>query len=182
MYNFKPLEQALKAAEEHYKEELTAIRTGRATPALLDGVRVEAYGSPMPINQVGGVTIEDARSLRISAWDASLIKNIEKAITDANLGVSVGVDEKGVRVSFPELTSERRDQLIKVTRAKLEEARTSVRHARDDCWQDIQKQEKDKALTEDDKFRAKDAMEELVKKTNQTLEGMAQKKEEELHA
>lgn len=182
MYQFKTLEQALKAAEEHYKEELTGIRTGRATPALLDTVRVEAYGTPVPLNQVGSVTIEDTRSLRISAWDASLIKNIEKAITDANLGVSAGTDEKGVRVSFPELTSERREQLMKVTRAKLEEARTSVRHARDDCWQDIQKQERDKVLTEDDKFRAKERMEELVKEANQNLEALAQKKEAELHS
>lgn len=182
MYNFKSLEQSIAAAAEHYKEELSAVRTGRATPALLDGVKVEAYGTPMPLNQIGSVTIEDARSLRITAWDASLIKSVEKAITDSNLGVSVGSDEKGVRVSFPELTSERREQLMKVTRAKLEEARTSVRHARDECWQDIQKQEKDKVLTEDEKFRAKDAMEELVKKANQSLEAMAEKKEQELHS
>jgi len=182
MYDFKTLEKALTAAADHYKEELAGIRTGRATPALLDGIRVEAYGTPMPLNQVGSVTIEDARSLRISTWDQSLIKAVEKAITDANLGVSVGADDKGVRVSFPELTSERREQLMKLTRAKLEEARTAVRHARDECWQDIQKQEKDKVMTEDDKFRSKDKMEEIVKKANQTLEGMAVKKEEELNA
>jgi ribosome recycling factor len=182
MYDFKTLEKGLIAATEHYKEELSGIRTGRASPALLDGVKVEAYGTPMPLNQVGGVTIEDARSLRVSAWDQSLIKSVEKAITDANLGVSVSSDEKGVRVSFPELTSERREQLVKLTRAKLEEARTSVRHARDETWQDIQKQEKDKLMSEDDKFRSKERMEEIVKKTNETLEAMAKKKEEELNS
>jgi ribosome recycling factor len=136
----------------------------------------------MPLQQVGSVTVEDARTLRISAWDQGLIKSVEKAITDANLGVSVSSDDKGVRVSFPELTSERREQLVKLTRAKLEDARVSVRRARDDCWQDIQKKEKDKLMSEDDKFRSKEKMEEVVKKANQTLEGMAQKKEEELNS
>jgi len=182
MFNFKPLEQALASAADHYKAELSGIRTGRAAPALLDGIRVEAYGTPMPLNQVGGVTIEDARSLRVSAWDQGLVKAVEKAITDANLGVSVSSDEKGVRVTFPELTSERREQLIKLTRAKLEEARVAVRRARDDCWQDIQKQEKEKLMSEDDKFRAKENMEDIVKKANQTLEDMAQKKEAELNS
>lgn len=182
MYDFKTLEKALSAAADHYKNELSGIRTGRASPALLDGIRVEAYGTPMPLNQVGSVTIEDARSLRVSAWDQSQVKAIEKAITEANLGVSVSSDEKGVRVSFPELTSERREQLMKVTRAKLEEARTSIRRARDECWQDIQKQEKDKLMSEDDKFRSKDRMEEIVKKGNENLESMAKKKEEELNS
>lgn len=180
MYDFTTLEQALAGAAEHYKNELAGIRTGRAAPALLDAVRVEAYGTPMPLNQIGSVTIEDARTLRVSAWDQSQVKTIEKAVTEANLGVSVSADEKGVRVSFPELTSERREQLVKLTRAKLEEARVAVRRARDDCWQGIQKQEKEKLMSEDDKFRAKERMEDVVKKGNQTLEQMAQKKEEEL--
>lgn len=182
MFDFKSLEQALAGAVEHYKNELSGIRTGRAVPALLDGVKVEAYGTPMPLLQVGSVTIEDARSLRVTAWDLGLIKAVEKAITEADLGVSVSADERGVRVSFPELTTERREQLMKLTRAKLEEARTSVRRARDDCWQDIQKQEKDKLMSEDDKFRSKEKMEDIVKKTNQALESMAQKKEEELNS
>ena len=100
MYDFKALEQALAGTVEHYKNELSGIRTGRAVPALLDGVKIEAYGTPMPLNQVGSVTIEDARSLRVTAWDLGLIKSVEKAITEANLGVSVSSDERGVRVSF----------------------------------------------------------------------------------
>lgn len=182
MFDFKSLERGIAAAAEHYKTELSGIRTGRAAPALLDAIRVEAYGTPMPLNQVGSVTIEDARTLRVSAWDHSLVKAVEKAITEANLGVSVSADEKGVRVTFPELTSERREQLMKLTRTKLEEARVSVRRARDECWQDIQKQEKDKLMSEDDKFRTKEKMEDIVKRANQSLEELAEKKEAELNA
>jgi ribosome recycling factor len=182
MYDFKGLKEELAGAQEHYKVELSSIRTGRAAPGLLDGVKVDAYGTAMPLNQVGSVTIEDARSLRISPWDLGLAKAIEKAIGDANLGVSVGADERGVRVSFPELTTDRREQLIKLTRSKLEDARTAVRHARDDTWQDIQKQEKDKLLSEDEKFRSKEQMEKIVQEANSNLEALAKKKEEELRA
>jgi ribosome recycling factor len=182
MYDFKGLTSELVAVQEHYKVELSSVRTGRAVPALLDGVKVDAYGTPMPLNQVGSVTIEDARTLRISPWDHGLAKAIEKAIGDANLGVAVGADDRGVRVSFPELTSERREQLIKLTRSKLEEARTSARRARDDTWQDIQKQEKDKLMSEDDKFRAKEQMEKMIQETNRSLDDIAKRKEAELRA
>ena len=182
MYDFSTFKKELAQVVDHYKAELSSIRTGRAAPALLDGVRVEAYGSMSPLNQVGSVTIEDARTLRVSAWDQSQVKAIERGIHDANLGVSLSTDEKGVRVSFPELTSERREQLMRLTRSKLEEARTAVRIARDDVWQDIQKKEKDKELSEDEKFNAKENMEKQVKETNETLEQMAKKKEEELNS
>lgn len=182
MYTFNDLTQALEDVQTHFKTELTTIRTGQATPALLDNIKVEAYGSTMPIQQVGSVTIEDARTLRVSAWDITQVHAIERAISVANLGVSVSSDEKGVRVSFPELTSERREQLLKLTRTKLEESRTAVRQARDHTWQDIQRKEKDKTLTEDEKFRAKEDMEKHIQQTNEALEAMAVRKEEELQA
>jgi ribosome recycling factor len=182
MYDFKELIRSMEDAAAHYKRELAGIRTGKATPAILDGVKVESYGTVVPLNQVGSVTIENARSLRVSPWDQSQVHAIERAISDAELGVSVSSDEKGVRVSFPELTSDRRDQLVKLTRAKLEESRTSVRLERDRVWQDIQKQEKDKLMSEDDKFRAKEQMEKLVKDGNDALEELAKHKEDELHA
>lgn len=180
MYSFITFKDALQSVADHYKQELTTIRTGQAAPAILDMVRVEAYGTSVPIAQVGSVSIEDARTLRVSAWDQSQVRAIEAAVREANLGVSVSADEKGVRVCFPELTSERREQLLKLTRTKLEEARTGVRQAREHVWQDIQKQEKEKLLSEDEKFQAKEAMEKLVKDTNDKLEVMAERKEEEL--
>jgi len=180
MYDFTELKEAIESVTAHFKSELGSIRTGQAAPSILDNVRVDAYGSKMPLNQVGSVNIEDARTLRVAAWDQDQVRAIEVAIRDAELGVSVSADEKGVRVSFPELTSERREQLLKLTRSKLEEARTGIRQAREHTWQDIQKQEKDKELSEDEKFRAKEDMEKSVKEANETLEELAKRKEEEL--
>ncbi|MBP9759755.1 MAG: ribosome recycling factor [Candidatus Pacebacteria bacterium] len=182
MYTFTTLTSAIQDIADHLKNELMSIRTSQAAPALLDNVHVEAYGSMMPLNQVGSVTIEDSRTLRVSAWDIAQVHALEKAIRNAELGVSVSADEKGVRVSFPELTSDRRTQLLKLTRTKLEEARTAIRQVREHTWQDIQKKEKEKELSEDDKFRAKEGMEKLVKEGNDKLEEMAVRKEEELQS
>ncbi len=179
-YDFSSFKKALTEKQEWLSKELLAVRTGRATPALLDGVQVEIYGSRTPINQAAGVSVEDARTVRISPWDAANIKPIEKAITTADLGVSVVVDDRGLRVVFPELTGERRQQLVKLVREKFEEARVAVRSAREECWGDIQKKEKDGGISEDDKFRAKDEMEKLVKEGNEKLEAIAKKKEEEV--
>lgn len=179
-YNFKPLEARIKEISDRLGKELGGVRTGRATPAILDGVQVESFGTRMPIGNVATVSIEDARSLRIAPWDAAMGKEIEKAITVANLGLSVGVDEKGVRVFFPELTSERRTQLLKLAKEKVEEARASLRQARDEIWSDIQKQEKDKKMGEDDKFRAKDEMEKRVQAANKGFDEALARKEKEI--
>jgi ribosome recycling factor len=182
MYDFSSLTTALADIQEHFTKELAGIRTGQAAPAILDTIQVDAYGTLMPLKQVGSITIEDARTLRVSAWDAGQVKAIEHALQSADLGVSISTDEKGVRVSFPELTSERRDQLTKLTKSKLEDARAAVRRARDETWQDIQKLEKDKELSEDEKFSAKEKMETQIQNANKALEEGAKRKETELAA
>lgn len=179
-YDFKPFEKRIKEIEERAQKELSQVRTGRATPAILDSVMVESYGTRVPIVQVGSVAVEDARSLRVAPWDASMGKEIEKAIMQANLGLSVGLDEKGVRVTFPELTSERRQGMIKLAKEKMEEVKTMLRAAREEVWNDIQKQEKDKNMSEDDKFRAKDEMQKRVDACNKTLEDKLLRKEQEI--
>lgn len=171
----------LKEAQSWLSEQYTGIRTGQATPALLDNVKVEHYGAMMPINQVGSVGIEDARTLRVSTWDAAVIPAVEKAITDANLGVSVSTDSSGLRVVFPELTSERREQLLKLAKLKLEDARVSVRSARDDAVKDIEKQEKDGDISEDEKFSQKENIQKEVDTTNKALEALYQTKEAEIN-
>jgi len=182
MYDFKKLSKEIEVTTEHFKNELASIRTGRAAPALLDAVRVDSYGTKVPLNQVGSVTIEDARSLRVTPWEIDAVNQIRQAISDANLGVSVSSDGKGVRVTFPELTSDRRTQLIKLTNTKLEEARIAIRKHRENVWDDIQKIQKAGDMSEDDKFRSKDEMEKLIKAGNDTLEKLAEKKEVELNA
>jgi ribosome recycling factor len=134
----------------------------------------------MNLNQVATVSVEDARTLRISPYDASQAKEIEKAITVANLGLSVGADEKGVRVFFPDLTSERRTQLVKLAKERVEESRTSLRKERDEVWSDIQQKERDGEVSEDEKFRFKDDMQKRVDAANAQFEEALARKEKEI--
>ena len=152
------------------EKEYSGIRTGQAAPALLDSIKVEAYGSLMSLVQVASIGIEDARTLRISPWDASVSAAIEKAITDANLGVSVVSDSGGLRVIFPELTSERREQLLKLAKKKLEEARVSVRSLRDDMMKKSEKSEKAGDISEDELQIQKKQIQDQVDQTNKVLE------------
>lgn len=179
-YNFSPLKKKVEETITWLQKELQSVRTGRATPLILDSIQVEAYGSRMPIRDIAAIGVEDARTLRITPWDTTQTKTIEKAITVANLGLSVSIDEKGLRVHFPELTSERRTTLLKLVKEKLEHARVALRGERDSVWNDIQKQEREGKMGEDDKFRSKEEMQKIIDEGNETLETLAQKKEEEI--
>jgi ribosome recycling factor len=179
-YDFNLFKKNAKSVEEWLKKELVLVRTGRANPEVLDSVLVEAYGTPTPIQQIGSVMVEDARSVRVSVWDTALIKETEKAINVANLGVSLSVDEKGLRVIFPELTGERRLEFVKIAKEKLEQARVSLRKHRDECWNDIQAKEKLGGMSEDEKFRFKAEMEKITQDTNKNLEDIFEKKEKEI--
>jgi ribosome recycling factor len=179
-YDFKPFEKRITEITDRLGKELSGVRTGRATPAILDGIQIESYGTRMPLNQVANISVEDARTLRVAPWDASVSKEIEKAITVANLGLSIGVDEKGVRVFFPELTSDRRTALLKLAKEKVEDFRTALRVARDDVWSDIQKLEREGAMPEDDKFRSKDDMQKRVDAANKVFDEMLVRKEKEI--
>lgn len=170
----------LKEVTEWLSKEYSGIRTGQASPMLLDGVKVESYGAYMPINQVGSVNIEDARTLRISVWDKSAVAAIEKAIREADLGISTVSDSDGVRVIFPELTSERRTQLMKLAKSKLEDARISVRAVRDEVMKAIDKLQKDGEIGEDEKFTQKEKVQGQVDATNKALESLFAQKEAEL--
>lgn len=170
----------LTETESWLQEAYAGIRTGQATPALLDTVKVDSYGTKVPINQVGSVGVEDARTLRISVWDADSIAAIERAILDADLGVSVATDSAGLRVVFPELTSERREQLLKVAKQKLEEARVSVRGVRDDVMKEIDAAEKAGDMSEDDKFRQKEQVQKQVEDANKKLDALYDAKEAEI--
>jgi ribosome recycling factor len=180
LYDFKPFEKRIAEIVDRAGKELQGLRTGRAAPAILDGVQIESYGTRMPINQVANISVEDARTLRIAPWDASQIKEIEKAITLANLGVSAGSDEKGVRVFFPEPTADGRQKLIKLAKERVEESRIQLRVARDEVWSEIQKLETAGAMPEDDKFRAKDEMQKRVDAANVSFDELLARKEKEI--
>jgi ribosome recycling factor len=162
------------------QKEYLGIRTGQANPSLLDSVKIEAYGSYLPIQQVGSVGIEDARTIRISVWDTSQVSKVEKAIRDADLGVSVVGDSSGLRVIFPELTSERRVQLLKLAKSKLEDARISVRAVRDEEMKELERAFKANEFGEDEKFTRKEQIQKFVEETNSKLESTFISKEKEL--
>ncbi len=175
-FNYTTLDNGLKESVEWLSREYSRLHTGRASPAYLDGVMVEAYGSFQPIKNVGSVNIEDARTLRVMCWDKSVIKDVEKAIAAANLGVSVAVDGDGMRVIFPTLTTENRSRLVKVLKEKLEDARVSVRKEREVAMNELKSEE----LPEDDDRRVKDEIQKRVTDANAKLESIFETKEQEV--
>ncbi|HBM46092.1 MAG: ribosome recycling factor [Parcubacteria group bacterium GW2011_GWF2_38_76] len=179
-YNFSTFKEKTTATANWLVQEFSGLRTGRATPALLDNVMTESYGVKVPITHIASISVEDARSLKIVPWDKSSIKDIERAVAAANLGVSTSPDSSGVRVIFPELTEDRRKTLAKVIKDKLEDARVTIRKEREDVWTDIQAKVRDSLLTEDDKFTLKDELQRLVDAANKNLEDIAEKKEKEI--
>lgn len=181
-YNFSVLDNGIKEVEVWLQKELSSVRTGRATPALLDGVLVESYGIKTPLVHVAAISIEDPRTLRITPWDPTLIKSIESAISAANLGVSTTPDNKSTRVIFPELTSERRIILLKHAGEKQEEAKIRLRGEREKVWNDIQAKEKEGVLTEDEKFRHKDELQKKIDAAALDLQKIFEKKKSEIEA
>lgn len=180
-YNFSEFKERTNAIEEWLKKELSLLRTGRATSAILDSITIESYGVQSPIAHVGNITMEDARTLRIAPWDKTQVKAIEAAITKANLGLSVASDDSGLRVIFPELTGERRQQITKLLHAKLEDARISLRKEREHVLTEFKQKEKDGDMSEDEHHKAKAELQKLIDETNRRFEQMAEKKEAEIN-
>lgn len=181
-YDFTKFKKSLSGTEEWVKKEFLNIRTGQASPALLDSIKVESFGVLSPLSQVGSVTTEGSRSLRITPWDLSNSKEIEKAIALADLGVSVSTDDKGLRVNFPELTAERRVQIVKLAKEKLEEGKKQIRMHRDDCMKDLQAKEKAGGIGKDEVFRHQKEIQKFVDETNKKLDDLYTKKDKEITA
>lgn len=174
------LNKKLEAVTTWLRSEYTGIRTGQASPGFLDNIKVDSYGTMVPINQVASVGIEDARTLRVSPWDSGAIASIERAIMEADLGVGVATDSSGLRVTFPELTGERRASLLKLAGAKLEEARVRVRGAREESMKSLDSKVKNKEIGEDEVRREKEKVQKQVDETNQKLETLFEDKEKEI--
>ena len=151
-------EMILKMEEviEAFKRELTKVRTGRASLSILDPIHVEAYGSSLPLNQVATVTIPESRMIMIQPWDPQSIAAIEKAILKSDIGLTPANDGKVIRLSIPQLTEERRIQLVKQVKKSAEDFRVGIRNARREAIDVLKKQKKDKEISEDDLFRLQD--------------------------
>ena len=175
-FNFSSLDSSLKESTDWLGREYSRVHTGRASPMLLDGVMVEAYGSFQPIKNVGSVSIEDSRTLRITLWDKTVLKDVEKAIIAANLGLSLATDGEGMRVIFPALTTENRTRLVKVLKEKMEEARVSVRRDRENALNELKSAE----LPEDEARRTKDEIQKRIDTANTKLEATFEAKETEV--
>ncbi len=179
-FDFSTLDKNIKETEEWLVRELSSVRTGRATPAILDTVKPEAYGTRQAVNQMAAITIEDARTLRIVPWDKSLTKNIERAIQDADLGVGLATDDQGLRVTFPELTAERRTMLLKVANEKVEQARIALRGHRTDAIKSVEAAEKEGGMSKDELGRFKEEIQKKIDKGNEALSELGKKKETEI--
>lgn len=150
-FDLQDIQRRMEGAYEAMLKELSGLRTGRASTSLLENVTVDAYGSKMPINQVGTVGTPEARLLTVQVWDSGLVKSVEKAITNANLGLNPQSDGNLVRVPLPDLSEERRKELTKIAAQYAEQARTSVRNVRRDGMEAARDMEKDGDISEDDK-------------------------------
>ncbi len=175
-YNFSNFKTELKKVEEFLSKEYRELNVGRASPMVLDSISVESYGSYVPLKNVASVSIEDPKTLRIAPWDKTQIKGIEKAIAGANLGLSVVVDEGGMRVIFPQLTTESRQSLVKILKEKLEDARITVRKERENVIKDMEASD----MTEDELFNSKEELQKIINEANANLEATFEKKQTEV--
>jgi len=173
-------EAKMQKAIEVVTREFATIRTGRASPALVEGVRVEYYGAPTPLKQLASVNSPDPRLLIIQPWDLKILPEIEKAILKADLGFSPFNDGKLIRISIPPLSTERRDELTKLVHKQAEEGRISLRTIRHAAKEAIEKLFKDKAIAEDDKFKTLDALQKLIDRYQAKIEELLAAKEADL--
>lgn len=165
---------------EHLREELAGLRTGRAHPGLVEHISVTAYGTQQPLKSLASVGVPDAQTLQIEPWDQSLVKDIERALTVADLGSAPNVDGKIIRLKMPQMNEETRKRMVKMMGEKLEEARVAVRQVREDIRRDVQKQEKDKTISEDERFKIFDELDKLTKDIGGEIDAMGEKKEEDI--
>ncbi len=187
MTTFGNTREAMAAAKvrmdkaiEDFRKELATIRTGRANASLLDSIRVDYHGTPMPVNQLGTMTVPDPTMIVISPWDPSAVALIDKAIRTSDLGLNPTNDGKVVRVPIPSLTEERRKDLVKHLHKVLENHRTAVRNIRRDLKEAIEKLEKEKKISEDEKKRALDELEKVSHAETKKIEDLSAAKEKEI--
>src|SRR5687767_7310448 len=173
-------EEGMKKAIDAFKRDLAKIRTGRASTSMLDGIRVDYYGTPTPVNQVATITVVDARLISIKPWEKNMIPVIDKAIRASDLGLNPVPDSDLVRLPIPPLTQERRKDLAKVVKKQTEEARVAVRAARRDAMDMIKDAEKDKQISEDERKKGETKVQELTDKYIASVDDIAKAKEKEI--
>ena len=173
-------EDGMKKAIDSFKRDLQKVRTGRANTSMLDGIKVDYYGTPTPVNQVATVQVVDARLITVKPWEKSMLPVIDKAIRASDLGINPVADSELVRLPIPPLTQERRKELAKVVNKQTEEARVAVRSARRDAMDMIKDAEKDKQITEDERKNGEKKIQDLTDKYIAMVDDIAKIKEKEI--
>ena len=177
---YKLIEEKMEKSVAALKSEFDKVRAGRANPAVLEGIRVDYYGTPTPIPQLATVSVPEAHSILIQPWDASVLKEIEKAINMSDLGINPTNDGKSIRLAFPPLTEERRKELVKLVKKYTEEAKVQIRNVRRDALDDYKKKKKDGEVTEDDLKGIEKDIQTLTDKYIKEIDGICAEKEKEI--
>ena len=178
--DLQELEGRMLKSIDVFSQNLSEVRAGRANPAILNKISVEYYGMPTPINQVAGISVPEARTIVIQPWDASILKEIEKAIIASDIGLNPNNDGKLIRLNFPELTEERRKELVKDIRKIAEEARVGIRAIRRDGMDDAKTMQKNSEITEDERASMEDKIQKLTDKYIGEVDSILEKKEKEI--
>ncbi len=176
----REVEKRMKTSAEHFRKELSKLRTGRANIGLFEEIKVDYYGTSTPINQVATLGVPDATLITIQPWDPSVLEAVEKAIRGADLGLNPINDGKQLKVPIPPLDDERRQDLARHIRSILEEEKTAIRNMRREAKEEIEELEKNKDITEDDKFWGIDKLQEITNEYNKRVEELAEAKEKEI--
>ena len=174
------IEEKMNKTVNALAESLAEVRAGRANPAILNKVKIDYYGTPTPINQVAGISVPEARLIVIQPWDASLLKEIEKEILKSDIGINPNNDGKVIRLAFPELTEERRKELVKDIKKMGEESKVSVRSIRREAMDEAKKMQKDNQMTEDELKSSEDQIQKLTDKKVAEIDNMVAAKEKEI--
>ncbi len=170
----------LEKAFKFFEGEIAKVRTSRASPALVEDIAVEAFGSKFALKQLGAISIPQTNQIVVQPWDISYIEPIQKAIFQSGLGMSLAVDKNIIRLSLPLLTEEYRQQLSKTLNEKAEQCKQIIRRWREDAWNKIQGAQKEKKISEDDKFRGKSDLQKLIDEYNEKIKNLVEKKRSEL--
>ncbi len=173
-------EEKMKKSLAAFRRELATIRTGKATTALLDGIKVDAYGQSMPLNQVASISVPEPRLILVQPWDQSIISDVEKAIQKSSTGLVPNIDKNVIRLPIPPLSEERRVELVKLVKKHAEEARVSVRNIRREANEHLKKAQKDGEISEDDSHKAVDKVQKLTDKYVEEIDGVLAEKEKEI--
>ena len=178
--DYTNLKERMEKTINVYSEKLAEVRAGRANPAILNKVKIDYYGTPTPINQVAGISVPEARMILIQPWDASILKDIEKAILASDIGINPNNDGKVIRLAFPELNEERRKELVKEIKKMAEEAKIAVRAVRRDGIEEAKSEQKEGIITEDNLKQAENEIQKITDKNIEEIDEILSKKEKEI--